>query len=391
MNRSSSGCRLSRRSALRLLLAGGIGSLSVRRGRATSVEIIPVHGIVYAVDATDGTERWQTTTANVTGQPVVTDNAVYTISSRAVRALDRTSGETRWQLDDGTPEPWEHAWKQLPPRIVERDGTIYVNAGTLYALESDGSTKWEYDLVDEESVTPVVTDGVVIACRNTNENGGPEQYELIALDAETGTVVWSVERENQISTKPIVADGVVYIDQSFEASVSAYDLETGDPRDIDAPAEVQEGNDDAASRSGSAGSRFTVDGTVVEALEDGEVQWSFDTDDIQEIDTGPRELWSREWIVHEPVVDGDTVFIGCVQWDETYLPPPEPSDDIEADTDTGAPTNNSDTTSNDSDTTPNNSTGTTTTDESPLGLGTVMAGVVGLGVVVRRLLRSETE
>jgi len=293
----------------------------------------------------------------VTGQPVVTEVAVYTTSSKAVRALDRESGETRWKLDDGTPEVSREPGEQLPPRITIQDETVYANAGTLYALSLDGSIDWQYDLTTAYSVAPTVADGLVIGCRNNVRITDPDQYELIALDAETGEVVWTAERDERIKTKPVVADGVIHINEPFEDAVDAYDLETGEPRETDSPAAAQTDDDNTASRSSSDGLGFTIDGNEVKVLKDGETQWSFDTGDIQQIDYDVVELQRREWIVHKPVVDGDTVFIGCVQWDQTKTPPHKPPTD----------------------------------DTLPLGVGPVLTGVAGFGLLAGRLLQPTDE
>lgn len=385
-----------------LLFASGVSSLSITRARATAIEVRPVHGTVYAVDATDGTERWRTETASVTGQPVVTDDTVYTISHEAVRALDRESGETEWTLDDGTTDVRRHIFDQLQPRITEDNGHIYINTGTLYALTPDGRAEWEYDLVDNHSVRPTVAEGLVIACRNDiqDNNSGhiedqaPSRYELIALDAETGNVVWSVERDSEIEIQPTVTDGVVYVEETDDV----YDLETGEKRDMDAPtgeetdaADSSQSNPDVPAitiREPDTNTART--GTVIEASEDEELVWSFDTSNIKQIDYGERTRSSEWWIVHEPVVDGETVFIGCIQWDETASYPPEPPEDIEEDAATDPPTNASSTTTSTDPSNDSNTTGVTA-DSSPLGLGPVLTGVVGFGVLARRVLSSNDE
>ncbi|MFD1640474.1 PQQ-binding-like beta-propeller repeat protein [Halohasta litorea] len=349
MNRSRIGCRLSRRSTLALMMAGGIGCLSASRVRASDEPLWPVHGVVYAVDLRDGSERWRTETDSVYGQPIVTDEAVYTASHTSVRALDRERGRTQWELGGGMPRRRSSASTQ--PGITETDERVYVNTGTLFAVTFDGSVEWEFDLDDYNFVTPTVAEGVVVACRNDR----PERYELIGLDAETGRVEWSVERDSDIDTQPAVTDGIVSIDDPSADTVDAYDLETGEKREPPTAAETSETN---TSQSSSDGLEVARRDDVIEAVENEDVVWSFEARDIKQIDYDERELRERTWRVHEPVVDGDTVFIGAVQLDRASVPRSEVRE--------------------------------TGSDGSLLRVGMVVTTIAGIGVLGRRV-RSSTD
>jgi hypothetical protein len=237
------------------------------------------------------------------------------------------------------------------PGITEAEERVYVNTGTLYALTLDGSVVWEFNLDDYNFVTPIVAEGVVVACRNDS----PERFELIGLDAETGQSLWAVERDSDIDTQPEVTDGVVYIDDPAADTVDAYDLETGEKRE---PPTADRTSDTNTSQSSSDGLEVAVDGDVVEAVENDEVVWSFTARDIKQIDYDERKLRERSWRVHEPVVDGDTVFIGAVQEDRASYPRSE-----RRGTDSGG---------------------------SLLGVGMVVTTIAGIGVLGRRL-RSSTD
>ena len=349
MNRNRADHRLSRRSTLALMVAGGIGGLSASRVRASDEPLWPVHGVVYAVDLRDGSERWHTETDSVYGQPIVTDEAVYTTSHTSVRALDRERGRTQWELDGGMPRTQSST--SIQPGITETEERVYINTGTLYALTLDGSITWEFDLDDNNFVTPTVAEGMVVACRNDR----PERYELIGLDAETGRVQWSVKRDSDIDTQPVVTDGVVYIDEQSADTVDAYDLETGEKREPPTADETSETN---TSQSSSDGLEVAQRDDVIEAVENEDVVWSFEARDVEQIDYDERELREQTWKVHEPVVDGDTVFIGAVQLDRTSYPRSEVPD--------------------------------TGSGGSLLGAGVVVTTLAGLGVLGRRV-RSSTD
>lgn len=158
-----------------------------------------------ALDATDGSERWQyrpdheerfsPTAAGVVGNTVVG----LTYGGR-VFGLDTADGTERWSFDAGG----EYG------SLVVSDQRVFVLGGTdggrdaLYALDAaTGSEQWRvsrsgirpFDLIDG---TVVVTDG------NRNRDS------VSALDATDGTERWSFETSEGL-TQPVVADGRVYV------------------------------------------------------------------------------------------------------------------------------------------------------------------------------------
>jgi len=224
------------------MMAGSIGNLSASRVRASDEPFWPVHGVVYALDLRDGSERWRTETDSVYGQPIVTDEAVYTASHTSVRALDRERGQTQWELDEGMPR--RQLFASTQPGFTETEERVYINTGTLEVARRDD---------------------------------------------------------------------------------------------------------------------------VIEAVENEEVVWSFKARDIKQIDYDERTLRERTWKVHEPVVDGDTVFIGAVQLDRASIPRSEVHDTgLEGNTGSGE-----------------NGGG------SLAGVGLVLTAIGGIGVIAGRVLSSD--
>lgn len=95
---------------------------------------------------------------------------------------------------------------------------------TVYSLnESDGnlSTNWVQDSVIRDRVVaaPVQAEGLVFV--GTGDN------LVLALDAETGDLVWQFEAEHSIWSTPAYEDGVVYVG-SLDKKIYALDAQNGE-------------------------------------------------------------------------------------------------------------------------------------------------------------------
>ena len=89
-------------------------------------------GLVYSLNASDGSERWKfETDESVTATPIVVNNTVYVGSTdNHLYALSATDGTERWRFETGDDVV-------AAPAVV--DGTIYLPStdGYLYALSGD--------------------------------------------------------------------------------------------------------------------------------------------------------------------------------------------------------------------------------------------------------------
>src|SRR5688500_8991994 len=136
------------------------------RGAAVSADPVIANGTIYAagwdgvlfaLDAATGVERWRFATDDpVFAPPVVGDGTVYVVAaSGVIHALDTATGQMRWRARSAG--------------VVGRglsldDGTLYVTTGT--------------------APTPAIADGVVYAAR------GETEAILQAFDAGTGSQRW---------------------------------------------------------------------------------------------------------------------------------------------------------------------------------------------------------
>lgn len=138
-----------------------------------------------AIDAATGDVQW--TLSNGVGQPVLADGAAFvrtegdasTGETGTLHALDVTTGEERWRLDDseGVAEP-----------MVVDDGTLYGSIhrdeGYLLAIDTQtGTVQWEFR-TDIRSHSLLVDSGTVYVADIEGE------YQVDALDAATGDRRW---------------------------------------------------------------------------------------------------------------------------------------------------------------------------------------------------------
>ncbi|WP_327429569.1 serine/threonine-protein kinase [Streptomyces sp. NBC_01236] len=132
-------------------------------------------GTVYALDATDGRDRWRIATeSRASVEPVlVAAGHVHVGSGKGLYTLDAVTGTPKWRFQAGG---------DLVGAPAVADGRIHFGSTDhlLYTLKSDdGRLRWKLATGGEITGAPVVKDGVVYACS--------KDRCVYALDAEKGT------------------------------------------------------------------------------------------------------------------------------------------------------------------------------------------------------------
>lgn len=132
-------------------------------------------GTVYALDATDGRDRWRIATeARASTDPVlVAGGHVHVGSGKGLYTLDAVTGTPKWRFQAGGDIVGA-------PSVAE--GRIHFGSTDhlLYTLKADdGRLRWKLATGGEITGSPVVQDGVVYACS--------KDRCVYALDAEKGT------------------------------------------------------------------------------------------------------------------------------------------------------------------------------------------------------------
>ncbi len=120
--------------------------------------------------------------------------------------------KVKWSFGTGFEE-------SVAPVVV--DGVVYVAFDyTLYALNAHtGSVLWQYTAGDAILGAPAVVKGTVYF--------GSFDSHLYAVRAKTGKKLWSFAANSFIGSSPTVEDGVVYVGSGYGGTLYAVDARTG--------------------------------------------------------------------------------------------------------------------------------------------------------------------
>lgn len=258
------------------------------------------YGETYAIEF-DGTERWTRETGSVYRRPRIDDGVVYVGSDDGVvRAIDAADGDERWH--EGVES------SAFGPRVEHVSDVVYVvrtvtgaRESTLLALDpAVGSERWRYRTSGIDDVTAVGDVAYVIgddgtaavshgealwAAKGATDGGfgeilGVESGRVVVsrddalrgFDTATGTEHWRLTTDGSAITA--VHDGTAYVGTG---ELSALDVATGAERwtaavdgTVESVAVVDEGVDGADHAVFVA----TVDDRLYRVTPDGATAWS---------------------------------------------------------------------------------------------------------------------
>jgi len=153
-----------------------------------AIYVTTMSGAVYAIDKS-GQQRWifERPSASIAMRPVVDGDTVYAGAfDKKLYAISATDGSERWRFEGDE-------WFWSAP--VVRDGALFAASldGKVYALSADdGSTRWERPFDAEAEVRAALTTGargIVVAGRNGM---------VYQLDPATGEALSSLEAGRNI-------------------------------------------------------------------------------------------------------------------------------------------------------------------------------------------------
>ncbi|WP_255193045.1 PQQ-binding-like beta-propeller repeat protein [Natronobeatus ordinarius] len=313
---------------------------------------------LHAVDAENGTRRWDEPVSEGATPPVADEAQVYVGDEDDVRALALSTGEEQWTFsptepiatspalaDDvlyvGTEEEWGentsylHAidvdsgdddWTAEPGSgdvtdVVVGDGLVFVSTenGDVRAYGTDGTVEWiehevsgsvEYLAVDDERLYAATNDGIT------------------ALDPTSGGEEWS-ESVGHVSDKPAVSTAGLFVgthdDDVFVLEPTSGDVSWKRINDAAISGPVVTG--DRAFIGGSRTLRTHTTGDLPETTvpDVPEGHWRFDgydaagtshnpTADTPDADAdGPSLRWWRTFDepASAPAIDGDTAYVAA--------------------------------------------------------------------------------
>lgn len=178
-------------------------------------------GVVYSLDA-EGNENWVSEKGEkLSTSPVATSNSVFIADITGVLySLDPSSGETHWEYELGD------RIEDSSPILLQDMVVLTGNKGEIKAINSqDGDVMWEANLSEADSGKIVnsapATDGELIYFGTTTG-------EVYVLNSSNGDRVSSFDVGGVVNTKPAVSDGMLYVTQNSTVSLLAIDIETGE-------------------------------------------------------------------------------------------------------------------------------------------------------------------
>jgi outer membrane protein assembly factor BamB len=150
---------------------------------------------LYALNARTGAKLWSFATGGITSSPAVANGVVYVGSYDSnVYALDASTGTLLW-----TSSTWS-----LVETVAVANGVVYAGSGyNLFALNaSNGGLVWIFRGGDWVLVPPTIANGMVYVGAGDG---------LHALDAGTGAELWKFDTGDSLYSSPTVANGAVYL------------------------------------------------------------------------------------------------------------------------------------------------------------------------------------
>lgn len=236
-------------------------------------------GILYALDAASGTERWQFRISEYVtrSSPAVIEGTVYIGGGFGFHAIDAMTGQQRWSV------PVKYAG-QASPTIANGVVIVTSQEGWIYGLDAGtGETVWRTATDGLAFGAPAIIGEQVIYA---TDNGVVSNVEL-----DTGRLIWRGTVEGAVFASPVASEAAVVVTTQAGTMV-AFDLADGRQRWSFAHGGSQAValSDTLLVLSSSDGGMYAIDPV------NGEQRWMYPT--------GKQDL-------SPPVITGDVILTGA--------------------------------------------------------------------------------
>ncbi len=258
------------------------------------------------LDATTGDPIWNFTTAShVESTPFITRGRLYfTAGADGVYCLDALAGEEIWHF------PAVHA--DMSPLVM--NGKVYFGTGydgyTIYAVDADtGEEIWSTPMPYPVWGTPSGYENLVyfgMGRGDFSQSAPIPAGKFVALDGETGDIVWEYEAGDAVLTAAVVHNGYVTFGSrtNFVYTLNALNGEIHWKKNLGSPI--------LSSPAVTEQSIYvaTYQGKIYSlGVEDGHIQWEYDSDS----DTNGVEFISSPAIANEKLYIGSgDRYIFCI-------------------------------------------------------------------------------
>lgn len=182
----------------------------------------------YETGKVDGTIKWRfKTEGGMEASPIIgKDGTIYIADQKCNLYAINTDGTQKWKFNGGEPV-YSKEWKnsnctQSTPAIV-KDGTIYfiTMAGYFYAINPDGTEKWRFPMFTFKNIwssPAIASDGTIYFASEAyppRESGKPQEKPgyIYALNPD-GTKKWEFTTGaagGSTSVAAIADDGTLYL------------------------------------------------------------------------------------------------------------------------------------------------------------------------------------
>jgi outer membrane protein assembly factor BamB len=239
--------------------------------------------VLYSINARTGRLEWTCPTqGRVYSSPRVEFGQVFFGSDdHHLYAASVQTGRITWKVEMGGP---------VRSSVAVGENMLYVGCedGSVLALDIRGETKWRFRARRGVTSSPYLDpeEGILFV--------GSMDWNVYALDARSGWVVWRSRCNGPIISSPALADGVIFIGS---ADKCLYALDARNGRELWKYETEGQVNSSPAYANGAV-----YFGSVDQHLysldaENGELRWRFKTG-------GP--------IASSPKVEGDIVYVGSI-------------------------------------------------------------------------------
>jgi outer membrane protein assembly factor BamB len=181
-------------------------------GADGTIYIGSLDGNLYALNS-DGTEKWRFATGDdIWASPAVaSDGTIYICSDTGKLYALTPTGQLEWEFT-----PSSLSSRSCP--AIGDDGTIYLSADGLYAINPNGTLKWRlakvgvWDFLAPIGESVIGADGTIYTgCYTDQADAPPKLYAV----SPGGVIIWSVPVVSIGASSPAIgADGTIYVNCS---------------------------------------------------------------------------------------------------------------------------------------------------------------------------------
>lgn len=195
---------------------GPSGTIYVGNGALSGNVGVGFYPGIYAINP-DGTLKWEFDSSPnpyaMFTPSIGTDETVYVQdASSSLYALSTTNGTLKWKYALNVTSTVGQTAPAIGP-----DGTIYIGAKSMYAINPDGTLKWSYTFPGTSlqyiRTSPAIAPDGTIYFGASGGTGVQRGFFIIALNSD-GTLKWNVtlEKTNDFifSSPAIGGDGTIY-------------------------------------------------------------------------------------------------------------------------------------------------------------------------------------